>query len=61
MAKRQSPTPPKNPFAKALSSGLFQQKKVRAKKGKGAYIRRQKHQKSLPAAFDVLPHAVCAI
>lgn len=34
-----------NPFAKSLSSKLFSKKIVRSKKGRGSYVRREKHQK----------------
>jgi len=34
-----------NPYAKSLSSKLFQKKAIRAKKGRGSYTRRDKNAK----------------
>lgn len=36
----------KNIYAKALANPLFRKRIVRAKKGKGAYIRKEKHKKN---------------
>jgi stalled ribosome alternative rescue factor ArfA len=36
----------KNPYAKALANPLFRKRIIRAQKGKGAYIRKEKHPKN---------------
>lgn len=35
----------KNPHAKALANPLFRLRIVKAQKGKGSYVRKQKHSK----------------
>jgi len=36
----------KNPYAKALANPLFRKRVLKARKGKGAYIRKEKHPKN---------------